>query len=177
MRSIDLESVRWGLVIALLGVFMGVYLGIHFGKDEDKIKGYLKEKAAVSTFYDGEAGLKKAVDDGWKYQKRSHIHFQGLGALSVGLMLLISISWLKPSLKSLLSITTGTGAFFYPLFWYLVSFKTAEVGKSAAKESYALVAQFGAGLFLLSFLAILITFACYAIWKDERPNILSPLSE
>lgn len=177
MRSIDLEPVRWGLVISLLSIFMGVYLGLHFGKDEDKIKSYLKEKAAASTFYEGEAGLEKAVADGWKYQKRSHEHFQGLGAISIGLMLLLSISWLKPALKSLLSITTGTGAFFYPLFWYLVSFKTADVGKSAAKESYELIALFGAGLFALSFLAILLTFVCYAIWRDDRPDFLSSLSE
>ena len=177
MHNIDLESVRWGLVISLLTLLMGVYLGIHFGKDEDKIKGYLKEKATASTYYEGEAGLKKAVSDGWKYQKRSHEHFQGLGAITLALMFLISISWLKPSLKSILSITTSVGGFVYPLFWYLVSFKTAEVGKHAAKESYALIAQFGAGLYMLSFLVILITFVSYAVWKDDRPNFLSSLSD
>lgn len=177
MQSIDLMSVRWGLVISLLSILMGVYLGIHFGKDEDKIKEYLKEKAAVSSFYEGEAGLKKAVGDGWKYQKRSHEHFQGLGAISIGLMLLISVSWLKPTIKSILSLTTSIGAFTYPLFWYLVSFKTAEVGKHAAKESCALLAQFGAGLFALSFLAIFVTFVIYAIWKDDRPGLFYSISE
>ncbi len=178
MDKFDFAAVRFGLLITMTTLLMGVYLGVHFGKNEDDIKGYLKEKATASAAFKGDEKLiKKAVKNGWKYLKRSHEHFQGLGAISLGLILILSASWLKPKLKSLVSIGVGLGSFIYPLFWYLVAYKVAGMEKHAAKESLALVAQAGAGLYLVSFLAVFATVFCYAIWKDSLPSFLAPLKE
>ena len=178
MEKLDIESVRWGLVLALLSILMGVYLGIHFGKSEDDIKSYMKAKAVASTHFAGdEAKIENAVADGWKYLKRSHEHFQGLGAISIGLVLVIAGSWLKPLFKTLLSIGVSLGGFTYPLFWYLVAYSVPEVGKYAAKESLALMAQFGAGLFAVSFFCVFLVVLLYAIFRDDLPSFLEPLRE
>lgn len=173
MEKLDIESVRWGLLLALLSILMGVYLGIHFGKSEDEILKYMKDKATASAAFEGdEQKIDKAVGDGWKYLKRSHEHFQGLGAISIGLVLILSASWLKPLFKTLLSIGVSLGGFVYPLFWYLVAYSVPEVGKHAAKESLALVAQFGAGLFAVSFFGVFLVVLLYAIFRDDLPSFV-----
>ena len=173
MKSLDLPSVRFGLVLAMITLGMGVYLGLNFGKYEDDIKAELKSKAETARYYGGdEARIKKGVGDSWKYLKRSHEHYQGLGAIAVGLMLLAAALPLKPVVRSAISIGVGLGALCYPTFWYIVAWRTADVGKSAAKESLALFAQFGAGIYTVSFLCMFAAVICYAIWKDNQPAFL-----
>lgn len=174
MNQFDFDAVRWGLVLSLLTLFMGVYMGIHFGKDEDNIKKYLKEKATASTVFNGnEKKIEAGAKNGWKYLKRSHEHFQGLGAISIALILLLSATWLKTVIKTVVSIGTGLGGFIYPLFWYMTAYNTADVGKHAAKESLALMAQFGAGIYALSFLVTFGAVLSYAIWRENLPIFLN----
>jgi hypothetical protein len=178
MNQFDFGAVRWGLVLSLLTLFMGIYLGIHFGKDEDNIKKYLKEKATASAVFKGDAEeIGAAARNGWKYLKRSHEHFQGLGAISIGLILLLSSTWLKPVIKTVVSIGTGLGAFIYPLFWYITAYNAAEMGKHAAKESLALMAQFGAGIYALSFLVTFGAVLSFAIWRESLPGFLNSFKE
>lgn len=170
----DVAPVRWGLLLAMLGLLMGVYLGIHFGKSEDEILAHLKAKAEASAFFAGDANkIEGAVEKAWEYLKRSHEHFQGLGAIAVGLCLLIAALPLKCWPKTVLSTGVSLGAFLYPLFWYLVAYRSADMGKSAAKESLALMAQAGAGLYLVSFLGVLASLAVFAIWKNNPPAVFS----
>ena len=176
MNQFDLAAVRWGLVLAMCTLFMGAYLGVQFGRSEDQIKASLKETATASAAFSGNAEkIDAAAQSGWKYLKRSHEHFQGLGAIAIGLVLLVSASWIKPGLKTAAAIRVGLGAFIYPLFWYLAACRAAEMGKHAAKESLELVAQFGAGLFSASALFIFFTVLCFAIWKDKLPSFVFKL--
>ena len=47
------------------------------------------EKATASAVFKGdEKEIAAGAKNGWKYLKRSHEHFQGLGAISIGLILL-----------------------------------------------------------------------------------------
>tara|TARA_B100000959_G_scaffold284914_1_gene357895 strand:+ start:1322 stop:1858 length:537 start_codon:yes stop_codon:yes gene_type:complete len=178
MNQFDFNAVRWGLVLSMLTLLMGVYLGLHFGKDEDDIKKYLKEKATASAVFKGdEKEIAAGAKNGWKYLKRSHEHFQGLGAISVGLILLLSATWLKPVIKTLVSIGIGLGAFVYPLFWYITAYNAADMGKHAAKESLALMAQFGAGIYALSFLVTFGAVLSYAIWRENLPGFLNSFKE
>ncbi|GMT41899.1 MAG: hypothetical protein IEMM0002_0310 [bacterium] len=171
-----MESVRFGMVLALLCILMGVYLGLRFGNDEDNIKKHMKAQATSSAFYKGDDKLiELGVKKGWRYLKRSHEHFQGLGAISVGLILFLAAVPLKPLLRTVISIGIGLGAFVYPLFWYLIAYRIPEVGKHAAKESLVLMAQFGAGLFAVSFLAVILIALSYAVWKDNPPAFLERL--
>lgn len=172
----DVTPVRWGLLLAMCGLLMGVYLGIHFGKSEDEILAHLKAKAEVSAVFAGDAKkIDGAVETGWKYLKRSHEHFQGLGAIALGLCLLIAALPLKCRPKSILSIGVSLGAFIYPLFWYLAAYRSADMGKSAAKESLALVAQAGAGLYLVSFAGVLLSLAVFAVSRNNPPAFLQSI--
>ena len=168
----DVAPVRWGLLIAMLGLLMGVYLGIQFGKNEEAILADWRAKAQSSAVFAGDAKkIDGAVESGWKNLKRSHEHFQGLGAISLGLCLLVAALPLKCWPKSILSIGVALGAFLYPLFWYLVANRCAYMEKSAAKESLALMAQAGAGLYLVSLSGVLLSLAVFAVWKNNPPAL------
>jgi len=170
--KVDIAPVRWGLLLAMFSLLMGVYLGIHFGKSEDEIHAYLKANAAVSAVFEGDAKkIDDAVGNGWKYLRRSHEHFQGLGAIALGLCLLIATLPLKCLPKTILSTGVALGAFLYPLFWYLVAYRCAYMEKSAAKESLALMAQAGAGLYLVSVLGVILSLAVFAVWKNNPPAL------
>jgi hypothetical protein len=51
------------------------------------------------------------------------------------------------------------------------------MGKHAAKESLALLAQFGAGLYTISFIALVLTVLVSLICKEKRPGFLNRLAE
>jgi len=178
MRSLDIASVRWGLAVALCTLLMGAYLGIQFGKNEDQIWDSLKARGEASTYYHKKHHKpRQAANTGWNYLRRSHEHFQGLGGISIALILTISATWVKPLLKTFLALGVGIGGFTYPMFWYLVAYKSADVGAHAAKESLALMAQFGAGLYFVSLLATFAVVIIFAVWKDNRPAFLKMLEE
>jgi len=178
MKTVDFDAVKWGFFIALLALCMGIWLGIHFGKDEDKIDSYLKDKAKQSdVFHGNKRKIRRAYNSAWERLTRAHEHFQGIGTMAVALILLLSTTWLKPVLKTIVSIGLGVGSFCYPLFWYLAAYRTVEIGKHAAKESLAWLAQFGAGLYTVSFLALVLTVLVSLICKDKRPGFLNRLAE
>lgn len=172
----DIAPVRWGLLLAMFGLLMGVYLGVHFGKSEDAILAYLKTKAEASAVFAGDPNkIENAVANGWKYLKRSHEHFQGLGAIAIGLCLMIAALPLKCWPKRVLSTGVSLGAVLYPLFWYLVAYRCGDIEKGAAKESLALMAQAGAGIYLLSVVGTLAAVAAFAVWKENPPAVLKGL--
>ena len=177
MNNGILAPVRCGLLLAFCTLFVGVYLGMHMGKNEDAIEKMFEQNAEQSQVLTTEKEKSKAASAGWKYMKRAHEHYQGLGAISVALVLVTAFTWLKPLLKRLIALGIGIGGFLYPSFWYLVAYKSTRIGAHAAKESLALVAQAGAGLYFVSFLALFAVVVVYAIWKDNPPAFLGSLKE
>jgi hypothetical protein len=87
MKTVDFDAVKWGFFIALLALCMGIWLGIHFGKDEDKIDSYLKDKAKQSdVFHGNKRKIRRAVNRSWDYLTRAHEHFQGIGTMAIALI-------------------------------------------------------------------------------------------
>lgn len=172
----DITPVRWGLLLATVSLLMGVYLGIQFGKNEDAIIADWKAKAETSAVFAGDAKkIDAAVESGWKYLKRSHEHFQGLGSIALGVCLMVAALPLKCWPKTILSLGVSLGGFLYPLFWYLVANRCAVMEKRAAKESLALMAQAGAGLYLISFLGAMLALGVFAVWKNNPPAIFGSI--
>lgn len=168
----NVAPVRWGLMLAMFSLLMGVYLGIQFGKNEDEILANWKTQAQASAVFGGdEKKIDATVQSGWKYLQRSHEHFQGLGAIALGVCLLVAALPLQCRAKSLLSIGVALGGFIYPLFWYLVAYRCAYMDKHAAKESLALMAQGGAGLYFVSLLGVSAAVLIFAIWRNDPPTI------
>lgn len=160
------KSVAIGVMFALTALLFGELHGMAFGAKEDAIKAnYQSISEQNAATLGSPEKVTKAQDKAWKYLKRAHMHYMGLGTTALVLALFIGLSTAGAMIKTVVSSAVGFGAFVYPLFWTIVSFKTAAVGAHAAKESLALIAQAGAGI---GFLGLLGTIAIAIMWcKSE----------
>lgn len=157
MTNMNLKPVALGVFLALATLFLGELHGLSFGAKEDAIKASFTESAKANAAALGsEENMKKATDDAWKYLKRAHEHYMGLGAMGMVLCLFVGMSPAKDVHKTIVSAAVGFGALVYPLFWTLVSCKAAAVGGHAAKESLAIMAQAGAGVGFLGLLGVIL---------------------
>lgn len=162
MGNFTFKPVAAGLILGLLTLLAGELHGIAFGAKEDSIKTYFSETARANAASLGsEEEVKKATEGAWKYIKRAHEHYMGLGTAAVALTLVAGLAAAPPVAKTVVSTAVGLGAFLYPFFWTLTSVRTAAMGGHAAKESLELLAQAGAGL---SFLGLAGVIALAALW-------------
>ncbi|MBI4667458.1 MAG: hypothetical protein HY751_13735 [Nitrospinae bacterium] len=161
------KQVIFGVFLALLALLTGELHGMAFGAKEDAIKQSFKASSeAAEAALGGPEKVIKAQEDAWKYLKRAHEHFMGLGAVALGLCLFIGLSPVAPWLKTAASTSAGLGAVLYPLFWTLTAIRAAGMGGHAAKESLAIMAQAGAMFGLLGILGALIIAAQWAFTKE-----------
>ena len=161
--SEKLKTVRTGLLLSLLTLFLGFALGLAFGAFEGKIKGHLKGQAAQAeeTAYNGdEALMKKITDKSWVYMKRAHLHANGLGVIAVCLVLLTAILPMPDKIKTLTALCLGLGAFGYSIFWMLAGLKAPGLASTgAAKESLRLLAMPSSGLCMVGLILVFVSSA------------------
>lgn len=126
-----------GLVLAFLAIMFGTVAGMAFGIIEDDIKGhFLSEVKAHPVIHEQTPGnIKKQVHDSWRYTQRAHFHAQGLGALGVGIILVLALSPASRAVRKWVSLAVGGGALLYPFCWLIAGLRIASMGKSAAKAS------------------------------------------
>jgi hypothetical protein len=127
--SAELATVRAGLAIVLVGLFLNIGLGISFGVNEDAYKDYVAEGVAANPALHDEASKDKI----WRYALRTHFHAGGIAAFCLGLIILIMFSDLSAKLKTASSILTGLGS-FYPLSWFSMFLLSPSIGRSPAHE-------------------------------------------
>lgn len=162
MENFTFKPVAAGLILGLLTLLGGEMHGLAFGAKEDSIKTYFSETARANAASIGsEEKVNKATAGAWKYLKRAHEHYMGLGTAAVALTLVTGLAAAPAVAKTVVSTAVGLGALLYPLFWTLTSVRTAAMGAHAAKESLSLLAQAGAGL---SFLGLLGVIALVVLW-------------
>lgn len=167
MRQLEFKPVAAGIFLALAALLIGELHGLSFGAKEDAIKDHFKSTAQANAGSLGsEAAVSKAQADAWKYLKRAHEHYMGLGAAAIGLCLLAGFSTAKPVTKTAASTAVGFGALVYPFFWTMTSLKTASVGGHAAKESLEIIAQAGAGIGFLGLLGVIAITTGWAFSRD-----------
>jgi hypothetical protein len=167
MNGFSIRHVYVGLIFALAALLAGQMHGMAFGAKEDAIiESFRATAEAAAATHGSPEAVNKAVDGGWKYLKRAHEHFMGLGAMAVALCLLIGHATVKPLYKKFAATAVGFGAFTYPFFWFLVANKTPAVGAHTAKESLSLIAQAGAGA---GFLGLIGTFVIVIMWVRSTP--------
>ena len=166
MININLKPVVAGILLSLCALLFGEMHGMAFGAKEDAIMDNFKATATANSAALGSPeNAQKAIDGSWKYLKRAHEHFMGLGAVGMVLCTFVLLSPVKDIHKTIVTTAVGFGAFFYPLFWTLTAFKTSAVGAHAAKESLELIAQAGAGA---GFLGLLGVIAVAVSWSVAR---------
>lgn len=121
------QDVKLGLFLVMLTLIFGIGMGVTFGIAEDDIKSY------ISTGVNSHPEVHdiNSTDKIWRYAQRSHFHATGIAAFSLGLVLLIALSSLKPGMKTITSILVGLGG-LYPLSWFNMFILAPEVGRSAA---------------------------------------------
>ncbi|MDQ6956842.1 MAG: hypothetical protein Q9M21_06565 [Mariprofundaceae bacterium] len=66
---------------------------------------------------------------------RGHIHFMGIGLLTIIMLVLVASTRLKGCWKQVFGWTFGLGALMYPPAWIVMGFRTVELGPEAAEAS------------------------------------------
>ncbi len=138
-----------GLLISFLAIVVGTGLGMTFGLYEDQIKDALLAdvRAHPQIHEQTPDNFKKQVGDGWRYIQRAHFHAQGLGALGVGIIVVLGLSWVSAPVKKWVALATGVGALLYPFCWLLMGLRIGSMGKQAAHASVDWLAALSIPLF------------------------------
>ena len=160
----ELQTVKMGLAIVLLGLFFGVGMGISFGINEDAYKEYVAEGVAANP----EVHDVESEDKIWRYAQRAHFHSNGIAAFSIGLIVLLMFCNMRPQIKTLSSIFIGLGS-FYPLSWFSMFFFAPSIGRDSAHD-HLLTEMFtyiGVGGILLGSVA-LVANLYFGAFSDEN---------
>lgn len=157
---------RIPFVIAILTLVGGVFISILFGYNEDyfqnNIKEGLKKNEKVNQIQDSvekAAVLKAEAEKNWRYYQRFHFHSTGIGAMIMGVLLFVSFLSAPEKIKIITSYTVSIGGFLYPYVWLFAAIYGPEMGRSAAKEKFAIFGYMG-GVFLIGLFMSL-----YMAWK------------
>lgn len=153
------RTVRLGVVLALLAILFGFGLGAVFGAAEASVKGHLEAegKAALTTKYGGDpAKMKPVVDKAWVYVQRAHLHGGAMGAVALGLCLLLASLPRAGRANAVAAALSGAGALGYAVFWLLAALRAPGLGSTtAAKESLQWLAMPTSGMAIVGLLLAL----------------------
>ena len=127
MNMIDLKPVKIGLFLALILLLFGIFMGIAFGVAEDSFKDYITEGIVNNPLVHDDKSASKI----WRYAQRAHFHATGIGAFSLGLIVLVALSNLKQSMKKVSSFLIGLAG-LYPLAWFTTFLLAPSLGRDAA---------------------------------------------
>jgi ABC-type amino acid transport system permease subunit len=169
------KGVEWGLVLAVLAIFLGFAWGGAFGLAEETLKSGLKANAATvfESAYRGDPELvRKTVDKSWVYYQRAHLHWAALGTAALAQILLLALLTSSGALKFVVSTMLGVGAVGYGAFWLWAGTRAPGLGGTTpAKASLAWLGLPSAGLCLLGTLALLVLMVRAALSHARRPRL------
>ena len=158
-----LKSVRPGLAIAIATLLFGIGMGILFGVNEDGVKGWINAGiAAHPELHDA-----KSADKIWRYAQRAHFHATGIGAFTLALIAVLSLSAMKKRLKKISAILIGLGG-LYPMAWFSMFLLSPSMGRGAAH--YALITELFVYVSiggLLSGMGIFMASVCFGLCEES----------
>lgn len=125
-----LKLVRVGLLLAMLTLFFGIGMGVAFGVNEDVFKDFVAEGIAAHPQVHDDKSTSKI----WRYVQRAHFHAAGIGAFSLGLIVLVAMSGLTPRLKRLSAALIGLSG-VYSLSWLSMFLLAPSMGRDAAHHA------------------------------------------
>lgn len=123
----ELSIVKIGLALVLLGLLFGVGMGIVFGVNEEVFKDYIAQGITANP----DVHDAKSADKIWRYAQRAHFHATGIAAFSLGLVILVMFSTLKPTYKKTSAILLGLSS-FYSFSWYTMFWLAPSIGRGPA---------------------------------------------
>ncbi len=143
-------------LLAILGMAGGVFISILFGANEEmfrtRIENGLQKNAKIQQIADPSqkaAKLSSEAEKNWRYYQRYHFHATGIGAMAIGLLLFLRR--LKDAPEQMVTAASwliAIGGFLYPFVWLFAGVYGPEMGRSEAKEAFAILGYCG-GLFLV----------------------------
>jgi len=146
---------RFPFALTTLSIILGVFIAILFGVNEDLFKSRIKEGLSknvkilsIEDTAKKEATINSEAEKNWRYYQRFHFHATGISAMTLGLLLMISFLNAPQKLKIAASLLTSVGGFLYPFVWLFAGIYGPEMGRSEAKEAFAIFGYMG-GVFLL----------------------------
>lgn len=141
--------------LALLSIVGGVFISILFAVNEDmfksKIKSGLEKNVKIQQIADEKEKsdkIKGEEEKNWRYYQRYHFHATGIGAMMMGMLLFLSHLNAPGNSVTLASWATSIGGTLYPFVWLFAGIYGPEMGRTEAKEAFAIFGYMG-GLFLL----------------------------
>lgn len=166
---------RIPFIISVLTMFMGVAIAIMFGVNEkyfkNKIKTDLYRNKSIARILDSSERIKKInyeKSKNWRYYQRFHFHATAIGAMSLACLLLLNLISKSNLFTIVTSYMISLGGFFYPFVWLFAAMYGPEIGRSVAKEKFAVFGYMG-GVFLLGLLFLMILLAMYpTIFEKKR---------
>lgn len=153
---------RIPFTLALFSIIGGVFISILFAVNEDmfmnRISVGLEKNIKIQKIIDPTekaAKIKSETDKNWRYYQRFHFHATGIGAMMLGILLFLAKLNAPKKYKNISSYMVAIGGVLYPFVWLFAGLYGPEMGRSEAKEAFAIFGYMG-GVFLLGGLAAMI---------------------
>jgi len=141
--------------LSLLAMIGGVFIAILFATQEDKfqskIAAGLEKNEKIQKIVDPTekaAKIKSESEKNWRYYQRYHFHATGIGAMMIGILLFLARLQAPKNLITIASYMVAVGGFLYPFVWLFAGMYGPEMGRSEAKEAFAIFGYMG-GVFLV----------------------------
>lgn len=157
-----LKNVRPGLFLALLTLLFGIVMGISFGANEAGYEHWIAQEIGLHPELH-DAGSPGKI---WRYAQRAHFHATGIGAFSLGLILLVGLTSMRARMKKICSALIGLSG-CYALGWLSIFLLSPSMGRDAAHEALITQALVFVGVIgLLSGLLILALHMLFDMWTE-----------
>jgi hypothetical protein len=160
---------KFPFILTITSMILGVFIAILFGVNEQMFKGKIKQdlgnnQKIMSIVDEGKraAKIKAESSKNWRYYQRFHFHSTGIASMTLGVLILLSFSVASGGLKLVAGYMVSIGGFLYPFIWLFAAMYGPIMGRTAAKESFAIFGYMG-GVFLLGLLVSLFTLIKYPI--------------
>jgi hypothetical protein len=152
--AIDLKPVKVGLALAIITILFGMMLGSLFGLNEDLFQNYIQSGIAANPQFFTDAA--KEQETIWRWVQRAHFHAGGIGAFSLGLVILTALTSMGERRKKITAALIGMSA-FYPLSWFALFLYAPHIGRSAAHHALIpeLFTDIGVGALTLGVLSLI----------------------
>ena len=154
LQSLDLSPVKYGLGLVILIILINVGLGALFGLNEDMFQNYIHAGIVNNpALFSNPA---KDQDVIWRMVQRAHFQAGGIGAFTLGLVILTALSDMSYRRKQMTSVLLGL-VIFYPLAWFTMFLYAPSIGRVAAHHAplVELLTDVGLGAFCLGLLSLI----------------------
>ncbi len=163
-------------IFTMASLILGVSIAIVFGINEDiiknKIKGDLKKNPiylSMENPVDKKKYYAKEKSKNWRYYQRFHFHSTGIGAISLGALLLLAFLQAPLWQKTLSSYFIAIGGGLYPFVWLFAGIYGPLIGRSQAKEKFAIFGYMG-GIYLVGLIFLLFCLCRYPLCLNSKKD-------